>query len=308
MHTPYYENDIKTRKIKMIDIKNHVKNRSLQKIQPHTNYKACVFDLDHKLNICHCIFENCSFRTPTFFESSNFCEFQHCNFVDLTINITLGKDTSFRSGYIETLTLTVPHNYPFDLHEQKLLFLLAKIKNVHIENINSQPYSSLYNFPEIHTLKIRNSILLTDYILHSISRNSEKYNLPLPPDGSIVNISQFSKLQLLDISNNSIQKLPTTIGSLSKLQELNVGCNLLEEIPVQISNLTNLHTLSLYNNQIFELVPQIGKLCGLHNLNLRYNTLEKLPNEIAQLQQLNALAVKSENKSENQKSEAMIMP
>ena len=274
----------------MIDIKNHAKNRSLQKIQPYTNYKACVFDLDHELNVRHCIFENCSFRTPIFFASLDFCEFHHCNFVQLTMNLSLGKDTSFRGGYIETFTIVEKYVYPLDLHKQKLLFSSAKVKNVYIENINSEPYSSLYNFPEIQTLRIHNSILFTDYILHSTSR---RHHQPAP-DCSLVNIYTFSQLQLLDISSNSIQKLPTTIGSLQQLQELNVGCNSLEEIPPQIGNLTNLHTLSLYNNQIFELVPQIGNLCDLQNLNLRYNTLEKLPNEIGKLQQLTFLDI-SEN-------------
>lgn len=289
---PYYENDIKTRKIKMIDIKNHVKNRSLQKIQQHTNYKACVFDLDHELDVRHCIFENCSFRTPTFFLSLDFCEFHHCNFVHLTVNIRLGKNTSFRGGYIETFSTVEKYASSIILYEHKLLFSSAKAKNVHVQT-NSVPYSSLYNFPEMQMLKIYNSILFTDYMLHSAPRSLRRNHLP-PGCSPLVNICMFSKLQFLDISNNRVEKLPTTIDSLPQLQELNVGCNSLEEIPPQIGNLTNLHTLSLYNNQIFELVPQIGNLCDLQNLNLRYNTLEKLPNEIGKLQLLTFLDI-SEN-------------
>ncbi|BBM83570.1 leucine-rich repeat domain-containing protein [Candidatus Uabimicrobium amorphum] len=300
----------------MIDIKNEIKNRSLQKIQPHTNYKACVFDfgqpynkdkvsiLDFELNkhnVSHCIFENCSFRTPAFFESLDFSEFHQCNFVELTINHSCaGEEVHFYNGYIETLKIVEHITYVHVLDsvaEKDPLFSSVNVKNVCVENIPRPIPTPLYHFPQMQTLKIQNSAWIADYILNAKTKFLAfcvERNRPFPPSGQIIDISKFKKLQLVDVSNNRIQRLPAVMGSLSELRELNAGVNLLKEIPPQIGNLTNLHTLSLYNNQIFELTQQIGKLCCLQNLNLRYNTLENLPREIGQLQQLTFLDI-SEN-------------
>ena len=73
------------------------------------------------------------------------------------------------------------------------------------------------------------------------------------------------KLELLDLSNNNIEVLPTGIQHLVSLQQLNLDHNALLSLPNEIGKLFKLKSLSLQYNQIQRIVQD-------DNRTTKYNT------------------------------------
>ncbi|XP_034289218.1 leucine-rich repeat protein 1 [Pantherophis guttatus] len=101
-------------------------------------------------------------------------------------------------------------------------------------------------------------------------------------------------LRKLDLSHNSIKKLPATIGDLVCLQELNLQDNHLESFNVALCNSTlkkSLQSLDLSQNKIKALPAQFCYLQKLIHLKLDDNNLIRLPFKIGQLSHLRFLSV-----------------
>lgn len=80
-------------------------------------------------------------------------------------------------------------------------------------------------------------------------------------------IGQLKSLRVLYVHHNKLKKLPDSIGDLSRLQNLNISSNLLKELPVTISKLTRLKTLDISNNAKLKKLPkQLGHCHSLYNL------------------------------------------
>ena len=73
-------------------------------------------------------------------------------------------------------------------------------------------------------------------------------------------IGELSNLTHLNLSGNSLSKLPSEIWKLSNLLVLNLSRNQLENLPSEINNLINLAALDISNNKLAELPLQIGQL------------------------------------------------
>lgn len=85
-------------------------------------------------------------------------------------------------------------------------------------------------------------------------------------------------LQVLDISNNSLSKLPSSICSLVALVELNISSNHIEKIPDCIGKLSALRILNASSNFIQFLPPQMPT--HLEVLDLRDNLIESVPSDL----------------------------
>ncbi|CAF3306946.1 unnamed protein product, partial [Rotaria sp. Silwood2] len=70
-------------------------------------------------------------------------------------------------------------------------------------------------------------------------------------------IDKLTNLTFLDISQNQLSELPSSIGD-CKLSDLHVSDNFLIGLPDSIVNLTSLETLTANNNQIERLPNNIG--------------------------------------------------
>ncbi|MEK6153653.1 hypothetical protein WIW50_10355 [Flavobacteriaceae bacterium 3-367] len=103
----------------------------------------------------------------------------------------------------------------------------------------------------------------------------------LPPE-----IGQLTSLVRLDLRENEFATLPMEIGQLLALQELQLGRNLLNELPEEIGQLSNLNQLYLFRNRLSTIPQDIFQLSNLQILNLFGNNLSGVPAEIAQLQNL----------------------
>ncbi|KAL2298169.1 hypothetical protein Nmel_017132, partial [Mimus melanotis] len=117
-------------------------------------------------------------------------------------------------------------------------------------------------------------------------------NLSSPKDGDkkfkyIENLEKCSKLEVLNLSNNQIEKIEK-LDKLLKLRELNLSCNRISKIE-GIEHLQNLQKLNLAGNEIEHIPVWVGKkLRSLRCLNLKQNKVSSL-HDIAKLKPLQDL-------------------
>lgn len=103
-------------------------------------------------------------------------------------------------------------------------------------------------------------------------------------------VSCLNNLTKLDLSNNLMISLPRAIGQLFNLCILNAAHNQLEFIPDTISQLKKLQVLNLNENKLTHL-PKGFHLPQLQSLHLRHNQLLQLPQELAQFSELSTLDI-----------------
>jgi Leucine-rich repeat (LRR) protein len=82
---------------------------------------------------------------------------------------------------------------------------------------------------------------------------------------------------------------PENIYKLVNLELLDLTDNSIEDISPEISNLTNLETLNLTYNGITEIIPEMCQLPNLSSLYLGYNGVTSIPSEICTLANLTEL-------------------
>ena len=80
-------------------------------------------------------------------------------------------------------------------------------------------------------------------------------------DGELTtDIQTFTKLETLNLANNTITGLPDELGKLSYLTDLNLSSNKLTEIPKTLFSDTNLVNLNLSNNSFASIPDTITDL------------------------------------------------
>lgn len=85
--------------------------------------------------------------------------------------------------------------------------------------------------------------------------------------------------------------IDASLFALDALNLLNISDTSLQNIPPEISNLVNLQTLLLYGNEITSIPESIGQLTKLKVLDLSRNKLQTIPDAIAQLNNLQTINV-----------------
>ncbi|KAM4760753.1 centriolin isoform 1-T3 [Cyanocitta cristata] len=117
-------------------------------------------------------------------------------------------------------------------------------------------------------------------------------NLSSPKDGDkkfkyIENLEKCSKLEVLNLSNNQIEKIEK-LDKLLKLRELNLSGNKISKIE-GIEHLQNLQKLNLAGNEIEHIPVWVGKkLKSLRSLNMKQNKVSSL-HDITKLKPLQDL-------------------
>ncbi|XP_045102562.1 leucine-rich repeat-containing protein 40-like isoform X5 [Portunus trituberculatus] len=91
-------------------------------------------------------------------------------------------------------------------------------------------------------------------------------------------ISNLSALQILDdVSHNSLESLPFSIGYLQRLSKFNASENEIKELPPEIGDCFALSQLDMTHNKLESLPDSIGNLRKLEQLYLRHNRLRSIP-------------------------------
>jgi len=105
-------------------------------------------------------------------------------------------------------------------------------------------------------------------------------------------ICRLTNLRQLDLSYNSISKIPDDIKNLVNLKWLNLSHNNLTEIPVGLCELINLERLYLSHNKISLVPKEISNLHNLREMDLTSNDIGILPIEICQMDKLITLRLR----------------
>jgi Leucine-rich repeat (LRR) protein len=116
--------------------------------------------------------------------------------------------------------------------------------------------------------------------------------------------SGISQVYELDLSNNSLSSLPSSIAHIKTLRKLDLSHNKLTTLPDFIFDLPDLEMLVINNNQLTSLPAGISKLKKLWRLEINNNRLTSLPVEIAECSRL---AIISANNNEISKFPLMLM-
>lgn len=120
-------------------------------------------------------------------------------------------------------------------------------------------------------------------------QDNELSSLTNGPGSSLETLCE---LQVLDVRNNVIEKLPDDIGSLRSLKALYLQNNKLKQMPSNIGTLKNLQTLNISGNNLKELPSSISGLASLKTLDISNNQkLVKLPKELGHLHSLESLVL-----------------
>ncbi|XP_017062006.1 leucine-rich repeat-containing protein 40 [Drosophila ficusphila] len=126
---------------------------------------------------------------------------------------------------------------------------------------------------------------LSEVLTHLILTKNQICFLP-------TNISQFSKLSVLNLSGNLLSDLPMELGGLHLLQELDISHNRFHHLPPCIHELEGLRTLLAHDNQIKAIDASeagLGGLRELENLDLKNNNIQLVPPVLGRMEKLNSL-------------------
>ncbi|CAL8401494.1 unnamed protein product, partial [Gadus morhua 'NCC'] len=104
-------------------------------------------------------------------------------------------------------------------------------------------------------------------------------------------LSFLVKLEQLDLGSNKLEELPDTLGALPNLRELWLDRNQLSSLPVELGNLRRLVCLDVSENRLEELPAELSGLLALTDLLLTHNLLDAVPDSIGCLRQLSILKV-----------------
>ena len=105
------------------------------------------------------------------------------------------------------------------------------------------------------------------------------------------NIYKLVNLELLDLTDNSIEDISPEISNLTNLETLNLTYNGITEIIPEMCQLPNLRSLYLGYNGVTIIPPEICNLANLTELLLNDNCITEIPTELCQLTNLSLLCL-----------------
>ncbi|CAN6839890.1 unnamed protein product [Brassica oleracea] len=159
----------------------------------------------------------------------------------------------------------------------------------HLENLPE----SLQKLTRLETLEVSGCLNINEF--PRVAKNIEVLRMS---DTSIdevpARICDLSHLRSLDISGNKrLQSLPVSISELTSLEKLKLsGCSVLESLPPEIcQTMSCLRWLDLEKTSIKELPENIGSLIALEVIQARRTAIRRAPWSIGRLNRLQVLAI-----------------
>ncbi|KAL0730084.1 hypothetical protein Bca4012_026177 [Brassica carinata] len=159
----------------------------------------------------------------------------------------------------------------------------------HLENLPD----SLQNLTSLETLEVSGCLNINEF--PRVAENIEVLRISETSIEEIpARICDLSQLRSLDISENErLKSLPVSISELKSLEKLKLsGCSILESLPPEIfQTMSCLRWLDLERTSIKELPENIGNLIALEVVQARRTLIRQAPWSIARLNRLQVLAI-----------------
>ncbi|CAG8472117.1 27119_t:CDS:10 [Racocetra persica] len=136
---------------------------------------------------------------------------------------------------------------------------------------------------EISSKSLQKLILSKNQLTHFSLKETESSLIELSlANANLVTLQNdlFERLlsvQKLDLRNNKLTSIPTTVGLMTNLTHLTCISNTLRTLPSEICSLVSLHTLDIHFNHLVSLPQEIWLCRSLATLNVSSNLLEQFP-------------------------------
>lgn len=187
--------------------------------------------------------------------------------LDLSSNQLSGEISTTISGLSNLVRLDLSNNR-FSGDPMVAILPLSQLKEISVGNNNfvfEDIETFLQNFPQVEVLD------LAHITLNAVPQK----------------ISTLTKLEFLNLSNNSITQNFNHLSTLISLKELNLAGNQLTKIPTELGMLTQLRTLDLSNNTISpNFTTPLAQLKNLEWLSMSGNKMITFPPQLSQLKTL----------------------
>lgn len=147
------------------------------------------------------------------------------------------------------------------------------------------------NFPAIEYTDLKKALLDPSKVVRLNLSNQEI-------DFQNQDFSVFKNLEYLNLTNDHLKTLPSSINKLSNLKVLDLSGNDFSEINLDFKNFKNLQELYLNNEKNLNLpktLKQLAKLPNLKSLHLEHDNLQNIPSEIQLLKNLERLYLNENN-------------
>uniref|UniRef100_A0A1I7XUL0 Leucine-rich repeat-containing protein 57 n=1 Tax=Heterorhabditis bacteriophora TaxID=37862 RepID=A0A1I7XUL0_HETBA len=103
----------------------------------------------------------------------------------------------------------------------------------------------------------------------------------------------FEIIRNLDLNQNKIRVLPSTIGNFIQLRQLHLSENILACLPDEMGLLKKLEVLNLQSNSLSVLPDSLVGCASLKSVNLSFNTFREFPIVLCHLMELETLIIAS---------------
>lgn len=170
--------------------------------------------------------------------------------------------------------------------ESKILDVLRRNRDLLVlENLTLGELPDVFGHPDIRArlkmVEISSCELdrLPTSLLHL--PNLEHLNVSGCPIEELPEFGEMPHLRNLNLHDNSLTRLPESIGTLTNLKRLSLDSNNLEALPDSLTQLSTLEKLNISFNQITRLPDGMKWMASLQNLNISSNMLEALPDDLA---------------------------
>lgn len=119
---------------------------------------------------------------------------------------------------------------------------------------------------------------------HEIKFSGDSFNEKLEKCNGLLPKTLFGmSLNFLELSNSTLNVIPSEIGDLNVLTNLVLRSNHLTNLPSSVGRLTKLKYLDFSNNQIVEIPNELGSCLELQTLNAAHNKISELPSDFTNL-------------------------
>jgi len=102
----------------------------------------------------------------------------------------------------------------------------------------------------------------------------------------MINFSQFTEIEKIDLSNNNLNKIPDSISYMYNLKELDLSNNNINYPDIICSTMFNLKTLDLSNNGVKVFNTDIFLNSNLEEINLKNNDLKYINSLIMKIKNI----------------------